>query len=421
MNKEKYVWRVGAPPPLLNQHSRIKHRIIESYVREYILTLLSDARIPRLQLTLVDGFAGGGAYLAEDGSGEVDGSPLLMMRAVREARAQLNLGRRVPREVAVDFEFVEDDPDAVAYLRDRITARADENAIEFVDKARVRVTNGRIQSEISRILGAVKQRKLGERVIFLLDQYGYSFPIPRVAELLRTLHGAEILLNFNVGSLITFLADRAANRKPLKKNGLDSYIPWEELPSIKANRRWRQILQRHLALGIRRVAGARFATLFFVRPNSDSPWDYWLIHLSNHYKAHEVMKDLHWANASVFGHELEPGVFMQGYDAKSDDDYTGQASFDFGDTSRDACIEGIHEHFGKVIFKLEQPTKLRELIEHCASRSPGSTQHFCQGLRRLHQSKDVIILTKDGKVRQPSKNYPLDCFVEPSKTLRLFP
>ena len=99
---DKYGWRIGSAPPLIEQHSVVKHRIIGAYVREYILTLMSQATIPKLQLTLVDGFSGGGAYLAEDGSGVVDGSPVLMMRAVREARARLNEGRDKLREVAVE-------------------------------------------------------------------------------------------------------------------------------------------------------------------------------------------------------------------------------------------------------------------------------------------------------------------------------
>jgi three-Cys-motif partner protein len=80
---DKYLWRIGSPPPRLDQHSAVKHRIIESYVRDYISTLMAPAHIPRLQLTLVDGFSGGGAYLDEAGQGLVDGSPALILRAVQ--------------------------------------------------------------------------------------------------------------------------------------------------------------------------------------------------------------------------------------------------------------------------------------------------------------------------------------------------
>jgi three-Cys-motif partner protein len=116
VKKDKYFWRIGSAPPLLDHHSLVKHKIVESYVYKYILTLMSNAVIPKLQLTLVDGFSGGGAYLAEDGSGTVDGSPLLMMRAVRQARAVLNNGRNQPRDISVDYVFIDIDRDTTGFL-----------------------------------------------------------------------------------------------------------------------------------------------------------------------------------------------------------------------------------------------------------------------------------------------------------------
>jgi hypothetical protein len=267
-------------------------------------------------------------------------------------------------------------------------------------------------------------RRMGKRAIFILDQYSYGkLPMRAIAGILR-LQGAEVILTFNVGSLITFLADRAENRLPMEKIGLANYIPWDDLRMIKQNRQWRQVLQRHLAHGIRQEAGTRFATLFFVRPHGDMPWDYWLIHLSNRYKAHEVMKDLHWEHATSFGHELEPGIFMQGYDANLDPRYTGQDffdSFDFGTSSRQACKEGIHEHLGQKIFSLDNPVRLREMIESCVTQSPGSTQHFIEAIYHLHSSRDVIIADSKGRVLQPSKNYHLDSMIEAAPTPRLIP
>lgn len=417
----KYVWRIGSAPPLIEQHSVVKHRIVESYVRKYILTLMSNAVIPKLQLTLVDGFAGGGAYLAEDGFGEVDGSPLLMMRAVREARALLNLGRDKPREVSVDYVFIDVERDTADFLSHRLQVRAEEGVVERIDLARSSVRQSDFLVELPRVLKEIKARKMGERAIFILDQYSYDqLPMGEIANILR-MQGAEVLLTFNVGSLTTFLADRVENRLPMEKIGLSAYIPWADIRSIKTDSQWRQVLQRYLAYGIRKESGARFATLFFVRPLGATPWDYWLIHLSNRYKAHEVMKDLHWDNATSFGHELEPGVFMQGYDANHDQEYTGQKDvFDFGESSREACVNGIHEHFGRVIFDLKNPVVLQDLIEGCVAQSPGSTQHFIEAVRHLHSSHDVLISSPDGRVLRPAKNYHLDSMIEAAHTSRLF-
>lgn len=421
--KKKYLWEIGSPPPILEQHSAVKHRIIESYVRNYVRTVMAQATIPRLQLTLVDGFSGGGCYLAEDGSGFVDGSPLLMMRAVREARALLNIGRNTPREVRVNYELIDIEPKTIEYLNYWLKARNSDGALDQEDVRRIDIRCADFLKELPRIKAAIKARKMGERAIFLLDQYNYDeLPMTEMAEILTGVEKSEIILTFNVGSLLTFIADQAANRKPMAKIGLERYIPWDQIGSLKASdsQGWRQVLQRHVAHGIKSEVGAKYATLFFVKPLGSNTWDYWLIHLCNNYKAHEVMKDLHWEHATEFGHELEPGVFMQGYDANRDYAYTQQNPFDFGPDSREQCVEGIREHLGRQIYTLNQPTTLRELIEGCVSRSPGSTQHFLEAARVLHVSKDVVICDASGKVRRPSRHYSFDDVVEHSRRIRLF-
>jgi three-Cys-motif partner protein len=416
---DKYLWRIGSPPPRLDQHSAVKHRIIESYVRDYISTLMAPAHIPRLQLTLVDGFSGGGAYLDEDGQGLVDGSPALMLRAVREARMSLNLGREKLRDLSVDFEFIDIIPDTTKHLEHWIRGRADEGLIDQTDLARTRVRCGKFLNELPRLIADVKRRKMGERAIFVLDQYAYDqLPMHDIATIMQSMKGSEVILNFNVGSLITFLSDRAANRLPMERVGLDQYIPWERLKYLKLNSQWRQLLQRDIAYGIRQEAGAKFATIFFVRPSRANPWDYWLIHLSNHYKAHEVMKNLHWKNATYFGHELAPGIFTHGYIANDDAAYTQQGGFDFGAQAREECVDGIREHLGGLLFNDANPVCLGDVIQSLATRSPGSTEHFMAAAAQLHRSQDIVIADKNGRVLRPSKGYRMDSVIEANPTPR---
>lgn len=420
-SKNKYPWRLGCPPPVLEQHSAVKHRIIESYVRDYIITLMKRATIPKLQLTLVDGFAGGGCYVGENGM-LVDGSPILMMRAVQEARALVNLERVVEREISADYEFIDILQDTVDYLRYWINGRTEEGAIAHQEAQRARIEHGNFLEKLPCLINRIKHRKMGERAIFVLDQYNYhDLPLQYIRQILQSLNSAEVILTFNIGSMITFLSDRAANRKPLEHVGLDKYIPWQDLKRLKAEEQqtWRRNLQRHIAYGIRKETGAPFATLFFVKPFGHNTWDYWLIHLSKHYKAHEVMKDLHWQNATQFGHELEPGVFLQGYDANHDQDYTGQETFDFSEQSRTACVEGLHEYFGQRLSEIRQPIQLREVVLDCASQSPGSSSHFLEAAKHLHHSNRIIVTGKDGRVRRPSMRYHLDDVVEYSPQIWL--
>jgi three-Cys-motif partner protein len=418
---DKYFWQIGLPPPLLERHSQTKHSIIEEYVRRYVLTLMSQANIPELRLTLVDGFCGGGSYQTEEGS-LTDGSPLLMMRAVREARALLNQDRRIPRKIDVHYSFIDISLDTTKHLRYWLDARRQENAIDLSDYEQAQIFKNDFIQELPSLIKKIKQRKMGEHAIFILDQYCYKdIPLQEISGLMRTLKGAEIVMTFNVDNLVTYISENAANRKAVENIGLDKYIPWLEIKTLKSTqkREWRKILQRHLAHGIKTETGVKFMTLFFVKPHGANTWGYWLIHLSNQYRAHEVMKSIHWEHATDFGHELEPGVFVLGYDANDDGDYTGQGTIVFGEQSKEACINGVSEHFGKTIFALDEPIPVAKLFQGCVSQSTAAEKHLLAATNRLHASKDIIVVSKTGTLRQPSKIYRPDDIIEPSKQRRL--
>lgn len=329
--------------------------------------------------------------------------------------------RRVPREINVDYHFIDIHPSTTQHLKFWLDAKRQDGSITEGDFARAKVITNNFLAALPSIVQQIQTRRMGERSIFVLDQYDYDdLPLPEIGKILRTLNGAEVILTFNIGSLITFLSDRAANRKPLTRIGLEKYVPWSEITTLKATekRRWRQILQRYIAHGIRQETGTRFMTLFFVRPWGPTPWDYWLIHLSNRYRAHDVMKTLHWKHSTEFAHELEPGVFVMGYDTNNDSNYTGQATFDFSERCRISCIDGVREHLGQSIFAAGQPLRIKDVFESFVSNSTAAETHLMEATRQLHMSKDVIIVSKDGKVRHPSKKYHPDDVIE-SKQLIL--
>lgn len=383
---------------------------------------MAPANIPKLTLSIIDGFSGGGCYQTEDGL-LVDGSPLLCLEAVQQSRIVINLDRRQPREIDVNFTFVDVDKDTTEFLSYLINAKFSAGEIDAVDHQKTQVINNNFFNVLPNVIRDIKNRKMGERALFILDQYNYSdIPLPQIRHIFSSLKSAEVIMTFNVDNLTTYLSNRAANIKPLKTIGLDKYIPWDYLKQLKAEQKyiWRRTIQKHLAHGIQTEAGAEYMTLFFVKPTGKNSWGYWLIHLSNNYRAHEVMKRLHWEHGTEFGHELESGYFVLGYNANTDENYTRQNSLSFGDAhSSESCINGINEHFGKVIFGLEQPIKLGELFKSCITNSMASELHLMAATQRLHQTKNVIILSKDGTVKRANKTYSLNDVIEPHKQIQL--
>lgn len=406
ISKKKYEWKIGCPPPAIDKHSQTKHAILEEYVRRYIYRLTSNASIPKVSLSIIDGFSGGGEYISEDGI-NVDGSPILMMKAVREARFKININRNIPREVSVQYSFIDQSESAIEYLKRHVDQQFQENLIDKTDYKQISYHAKPFFEVLPNIKHRIRAHKGGERAIFILDQFAYKdVPLPKVRNLLESNRNSEVIMTFNIDNMITYLSEVAPNKKAINNIGLDSYIPWEDLSQIKSedSQRWRSILQRYIANGIKIETGAGFMNLFFVKPQGANTWGYWLIHLSNHYRAHEVMKTIHWEHATDFSHELEPGHFVLGYNTAKDVDYTGQTAIFGESSSNNACINGLREHFGTTIFTQENIT-VSELYSTNIGNSMGSETHLNKAVSQLHRQKDVVIFTKDGISRRPSKSY----------------
>ena len=111
-----YEWKLGEPLPSLGEHSVAKHDIFEQYVGIYIERLTRTPSQAMLNLTIVDGFSGGGLY--QLGSKEVDGSPLRLLIAVAAADAALKAARSKGFAVRADFFFVDANAQHVAFLND---------------------------------------------------------------------------------------------------------------------------------------------------------------------------------------------------------------------------------------------------------------------------------------------------------------
>ena len=320
---DKYDWHVGSPPPRIDPHSLVKHQLVRDYLARYIQVLMSNYLIEKLTLSIVDGFAGGGEYLAEDGSQFHDGSPLIALKTVQEAEAALNVGRDKPRKVDAKFYFIEKLASNFGYLNALLGSRL---APERMGKDVVLLKQA-FQDAVGPVIADIASRAGGERAIFLLDQYAYDqVPGPLLRSIFSQVKGAEVILTFNVDSLITFLSDKEQCRAKLQQIGLDRYIDWRTLESLKNSSpaAWRSAIQRNLARGLVEESGARHHTIFYITPAGSTSWTYWLVHLSNSFKARDVMMELHWQQANHFSHYLEPDIFTLGY--RTNDDVEGNWS-----------------------------------------------------------------------------------------------
>ena len=398
---EKYSWHVGSCPPPIDPHSLVKHQIVRGYLERYIQVLMSNVHIEKLTLSVVDGFAGGGEFAAETGGDFHDGSPLIALKTVAEQQIALNVGRVKPRFVDAKYYFVEKDRGNFAYLRYLIGAKVDADRIG----RDIELLPGSFQQRVGSIITDIRKRAGGERAIFLLDQYAYDqVPAPLLKTIFSNVKGAEVLLTFNVDSLVTFLSNTAQSRKKLEEMGLARYIDWESLDRLKSagGNVWRSAIQRNLAKGLVEVSGAKHYTIFYITPMGSSSWTYWLVHLSNSFKARDVMMELHWENANHFSHYLEPDIFTLGYRTNGDSVATGQDEIDLGEAHHfDAianrrCLDGLAAKLVPTIYDLGRPARFGDVLEQIGSSTPGTADMIRLSLDAAIRNGDIQATAAEG-------------------------
>lgn len=400
--KDKWAWAIGEAPPPIQAHSQIKHLVIKDYLSRYIRVLMANPLVPRLPLTLVDGFAGGGLYQGAEHQ-LVPGSPLLLLDTVHAAEAELNVDRHTTRRcIDARYHFVEVVPSTYAHLNHVLCEHGHRNAIG----ERIHLHQASFSDVAPKIIDAAAARA-GERALFLLDQYNYSdVDLRLVNRILTTLRGSEVLLTFNVDSLISFLSDTSQSRQSAARIGLDQYIDWVGIRIMKSTGRYREAIQRQLAAGIFAASGAKFMTLFFVTPEGASPWSYWLVHLSNAYKANDVMKEVHWTHGNAFGHSLEPGLFQLGYQASRDYLVTGQGALEF-DTPKAfdralhmQSVDNLREHVCSTLFERQTGVRFADMVVGLANRTNATADMIREALHLPIDTGEIVAVNKDGGFRR---------------------
>lgn len=373
MARKPYQWPADGKPAIIQQHSVAKHDVLRTYLIDYIQTLVVSPQQEELRVTLVDGFAGGGIYIHDTTRQTVHGSPFVFLQSAEAAAEALNRGRQKPLRLNIDYFFVELDKNACASLQRTLIAQGYEPRIG----RDIHLCNSAFESQVEPILQfiASKSPKAG-RSIFLLDQYGYSeVPTAQIRRIFQTLPAAEVILTFNVDAFLTYASDSDTTKKTLGDIGIPDVLRGRTIEDIKRNERdWRLYIQSCLYRELVEACGARFYTLFFIR--TEGHGDYWLVHLSQHPRARDVMARVHWSKNNNFIHYGGAGIDMfraLGYSAARDRDFTGQDAFGFcfDDHAGESSIGSLMTQLPQLIYARDDGLSFGELF--ATTRRPSRT------------------------------------------------
>lgn len=394
--------------PKIAYHSVIKHKILRDYIKAYVAKLTGDVRIDQFKLAIVDGFAGGGKFSADWNNDTVYGSPFTILEACEEALANAQLLRKKLFRLDARFYFVEEDSDGHRLLYEALIEKGyarrvntDQDIFLFQDDFKERV---------GFIVQDIKKRSISARSIFLLDQYGYSeVPQDLVRSIFSELPGAEILLTFNVDSLLNYLNEK--NLKDFSKNTgfsiealLDSGFQNKE----KRPADWRLAAQAILHKGLVTGCfpdGQGYHTTFYIRATGGHG-DYWLVHLSRNITARNVMVDIHWLHGNHFVHYGGSGLDMyclRGFNTSAEADMFG-----FNTDARATTMHALHSQLPRLIYDFyPQGISFRELQIQQANYTPARGEDIREAFHHIDLRRDLLIVSADGRPRH-NRTLPRD-------------
>lgn len=397
MSHFSHSWNAGSRPPTIRAHTAEKHRLLESYLARYVATLTQNVKMDRLSLTLVDGFSGGNVYSDPATGADRPGSPSIIMGAIREAERRAREKRTKDFKIDDHYFFIEKDREAFSSLEYTLKSSGHARAIGET----IFPVNDDFAVQADRIIKFILAKSKKGRSIFVLDQCGYDrVPFHCIRDILERVPHAEIILTFAADFLIDYLREGRPNRRlaSIPDLCLDEFSARVD----RADPRWRRLIQLELHSEVQRAAAASFYTPFFIH-SRDSHRDLWLVHLSRHHRARDVMVGVHWERQNCFAHYGKPGLRMLGYRPDEDILNTRQPFFEgfyFDDKARAMTKESLIQELPPLIYDHPGTITFKDLFSAISNGTPATSNILKESLLELSTDQTVIIKDATGLTRR---------------------
>jgi len=392
-----YEWQVNGTPPTLGRHSLAKHRILSQYLQKYVQVLTRKKVIEGLKLTLVDGFAGGGLYLHPDTGSELPGSPIIMVNSMQEAEQVVKQSRKKNFMLDVQYIFVEERKETQDFLKGQLA-----NCKAGVEQAdRITVLPGAFSTHLDPILEAVKKRGRSRRVIFMLDQYGFTdVSMMDLRKIFRDLPNAEVILTIATDWLVDYWSEKSY-ATILPNLGISLTPEFANQVKQEHPNDWRPIIQHSLHMQFKLQSGAGYYTPFFIH-STESHRAYWLLHFSGHAKARDVMTELHHELENHFQHFGSPGINMLngmfGFDPRRiSESQQPMLSYDFDESSRQLTHNALVEQLPQLL--TTTGISFERLFEKIVNSMPGTRAMLMCAVQDLTRLNQLEVVAANRRIR----------------------
>jgi len=398
---KNFEWAPDGKLPNIEEHSIKKLAVLRNYLDVYFDTVVPDPRMDRLNITLVDGFCGGGLY--KNGDEETFGSPLVLLKAVEAARIRLNEGREKPLEINARFYFVDENEDHVECLRQQITNEGFGGEIGNS----ISLIVGDFAVELPNILQAIKQGQRAGRSIFVLDQFGYSdVPMGAISSIFRELDRPEVLLTFAIDSMLNYLRAESAALETYRQFGVDEAFIAEWNANKEDDALGRLITQRAVMCNIQSLSGAEFFTPFMLWSPTDNRW-MMFAHLSRHQAARDKMLGVHWDSQNSFRHIGKGSLFSLGFDVRLMQ--SKDALFNFGDQDRQVLNRELLEVLPQEIrsHMVNDHVTMEVLLSRIGNKTAATNSDLLNAIEQLIGYRDLNVVNSHGNLKRAGSRISL--------------
>lgn len=385
MGKGRYKWGLELTPPPLGEHSKSKHAVFREYLKRYLRELTKTGRISHFRLNVVDAFCGGGVYTDEKSADPYYGSPVILIETLQDMQVELQSKRTQPFLLDWRVHLVDSDRGAHGVLRKVL---ADKGLLWLLGD-RVFLHHATAQQAMPGILADVTGRG---STIFILDQYGYTaVPFAMLQDIFRTLPKPEVILTFAYEQLARWVQDYDRLARRLANMGLGELSREEFDMSMKHHGGREFLIQRTLNREF--LAFAKYYTPFFV-VSRKSNTAFWLVHLSMHSRARDVMTGLHWQLQNRFAHFGGAGQNMLGFDPANPPPDAQPYLFD--DDAKSRTMWRMQEDLPPLLHAYKGGVEFRQFFADIANGSPADSAITREALIGLAELGAVEIRTAAG-------------------------
>jgi three-Cys-motif partner protein len=199
----------GKVLPKIEPHTKIKHKVLEEYIKNWVETLAGHGKYGVSRFTIVDAYSGGGLY--RDGKKLWEGSPLRIIRKFEEGLSNVLL--RKPY-INPDFEFIFIDSNQ-EHIDCLVLQLYEAGFGRYIDAKKCIIKCIKFENDLDLIIKTVASRK--GHSFFFLDPFNLDVT-PLMTKKIFALPKTEVLLNHMVSGLYRILGHEGNKYTKFFKN-----------------------------------------------------------------------------------------------------------------------------------------------------------------------------------------------------------